>query len=116
MMHFYHKDLFLSLLTVQTLMKCCLMWHFILFFTVHQSTCLPVSGMERVKGHLHPYGQALWDGGTLFYECRTFLGIFLFYSAQIKSNSATTLSLSLVISQNMKSGEIVCTFKGRPSP
>ena len=27
-LHFGHEDLFLSLQTVHTLMKCCMMWHF----------------------------------------------------------------------------------------
>ena len=42
----------LSKQTVLTQMKCRLLRHFILVFTVCQSTCLPVSRMKRVKGEL----------------------------------------------------------------
>ena len=43
----YFNGLFLSLQTVQTLMKCHLVWRFIWVFTVCKSTCLPVSRMKR---------------------------------------------------------------------
>ena len=43
------KDLFLSLQTVQTLMKCRIMRHFIGVFTIRQSTCLHVPRLKKAK-------------------------------------------------------------------
>ena len=51
---------FIRVFTVQTLIKCHIMWHFIRVFTVCQSTCLGVSGPQRLvlifkKLHIWPY-------------------------------------------------------------
>ena len=43
--------LLLSLQTIQTLMKCCLVLHFIWIFTPCQNICLPVSIMVMIKTH-----------------------------------------------------------------
>ena len=48
MVLFRHK-IFLCLQTVQTLLKCRIMWHFIWVFAVCQSTFMQVYSMKRVK-------------------------------------------------------------------
>ena len=36
---------------MQTLIKCCILWHLIWVFTVFQGTCVPVSKMKRSKSN-----------------------------------------------------------------
>ena len=47
--YFFLWSLILSYQTVQILMKCCIMWHFIWVYTVCQSTRFGVSGLQKVK-------------------------------------------------------------------
>ena len=47
----FSEDQFCLSKTVQTLMKCSIMLHFIWVFTSCQSTHLGVSGLQRVKYH-----------------------------------------------------------------
>ena len=40
---------YLKIAPVQTLMKCCILQHFIWVFTVYQTTCLRVSSIKQIN-------------------------------------------------------------------